>query len=877
MLKLPSKLNLFLLLALASLVLVQVVGFYGEREADDALRWRKHTQQALLAISQINERKDHTEPLVREYVLTGSEALASRSEKNFAEIHQRLAHARQLMGGDTNQVRRLTRLDVTLKELTGRWATTLTTRRAEGPAAASQLVADGTGRRLTDEAEFLLDKMAAEQNRLLEERSARAERFSMVSSVAMKAGGMLTILFGFLVWRTLLKQQMEEAIRASEALNRAVLNSVMANISVVDKHGTIIAVNEGWERFARESGADPKSSIVGVGANYLEVCERASAGNGNEAQEILNGIKDVLAHSRVTFKHEYACHSPTEQRWFSMQVSHLDRAEGGAVIAQINTTERKRAEDTLRTAHEELGRANAELDRASRHKDEFLANMSHELRTPLNAILGMSELLTEQLFGPLTPRQAKSVSTISSSGQHLLALINDILDLSKIEAGKLELHPEPLPVDEFCQSCLAFVRTQAMQKQINVVLEQVGGVAKFVADPKRFKQILVNLLTNAVKFTPQGGRIGLSVTAPEGEGMVRFTVWDSGIGIASADQTKLFRAFTQVDSGLNRSQEGTGLGLALVARLVELHGGSVALESEPDKGSRFIVTLPLGSLGAPVVASDAGSRDMSDGTPVEVRVIRRALVIEDDPTAGEQVMRYLAELDVTSVMQARGDGSVDTALRERPDVILLDLELPGESGWVVLAKLKEHPHTREIPVAVVSVVDEPEKSRALGASAHFTKPITREQLAAFLRRPLSPKAEPAPRFAPTAPATGTTILLAEDNEANIETLGSYLTAKGYAMHFALNGLIAVQLARELRPALILMDIQMPMMDGLTATRELRADAAFKEVPIIALTALAMSGDRERCLAAGATDYMSKPVELKELAALMEKLLGKRDA
>ncbi len=536
-----------------------------------------------------------------------------------------------------------------------------------------------------------------------------------------------------------------------------------------------------------------------------------------------------------------------------------------------DVTERKQVEAVLQRAHVELTHANAELDRASRHKDEFLANMSHELRTPLNAILGMSELLTEQLYGPLTPRQAKSVNTIASSGKHLLALINDILDLSKIEAGKMELHCEPLNLDEFCQSCLAFVKTQAMQKQISVVSEQVGDVARVTADPKRFKQILVNLLTNAVKFTPQGGRIGLTVAAPEGEGVVRFTVWDSGIGIASADQTKLFQAFTQVDSGLNRSQEGTGLGLALVAKLVELHGGNVALESEPGKGSRFIVTLPLTSPGEPPPAPEP------EAAPVEAPQFRHALIVEDDPPAAEQFVRYLAELSLSSVVHPRGEGVLEAALRERPDVILLDIQLPNESGWVALAKLKEHPQTRDVPVVVVSVVDEPGKARAMGAAAQFTKPVSRAQLAAFLHRPFSPKAEPAPRPAPMAPASGPTILLAEDNEANIETLGAYLKAKGYDLHFALNGLIAVKLARELRPALILMDVQMPMLDGLTAIRELRADATFKSVPIVALTALAMSGDRERCLAAGATDYMSKPVQLKELAELMEKLLGKRDA
>ena len=421
----------------------------------------------------------------------------------------------------------------------------------------------------------------------------------------------------------------------------------------------------------------------------------------------------------------------------------LDRAH--AELGRINTalgaviTEHQTTAAALHAAHEELGHVNAELAQASRLKDEFLANMSHELRTPLNAILGLSEALLEQHAGQLSPRQIKSVTTISTSGYHLLALINDILDLSKIEAGRLELYPETVKIDEFCQGCLAFVRTQALQKKIDVTFEPDGRVAKFTADPTRLKQVLVNLLTNAVKFTPEGGRIGLTVAAPAGEDVVRFTVWDTGIGIADQDTPKLFRAFTQIDSGLSRAQEGTGLGLALVAKLVELQGGNVAIASEPGHGSRFTVTLPR-------IAS---------------------------PTPADAVVP---------------------------------------------------------PVA--------------------TEAVRRND-----RRPL--------------------ILLAEDNAANIQTVGGYLEDMGYAMHYAANGLLAVKLAHELRPALILMDIQMPVMDGLTAILEICADATLKDIPIVALTALAMPGDRERCLAAGATDYLSKPVSLKTLAALVARLVPEK--
>jgi CheY-like chemotaxis protein len=371
-----------------------------------------------------------------------------------------------------------------------------------------------------------------------------------------------------------------------------------------------------------------------------------------------------------------------------------------------------------------------------------------------------------------------------------------------------------------------------------------------------------------VKFTPVGGRIGLTVAVPADEEVVRFTVWDTGIGIAPADAAKLFQAFTQIDSGLSRAQEGTGLGLALVAKLVELHGGGVTLESEPGQGSRFTVTLPRAVLSAsvaPLAATVASSETR--------RPFRRALIIEDDPVSGAIVANLLAELGLTSVVHLRGEGAVEATLREQPDVILLDILLPGESGWVVLAKLKEHPGTRDIPVLVVSFVDEPQKSRALGARAHLTKPITRAQLAKCFQLQTGATGLSIPLFGEASRDTRKVILLAEDNEANVEMLGGYLEDRGYALRYAANGLMAVTLAREVQPAVILMDIQMPVMDGLTAIREIRATPALAATPIVALTALAMPGDRERCIAAGATEYMSKPVSLKALAELVKRLLA----
>lgn len=251
----------------------------------------------------------------------------------------------------------------------------------------------------------------------------------------------------------------------------------------------------------------------------------------------------------------------------------------------LDNTERKQAEAAQQIAH-------AEIARALRTKDEFLANMSHELRTPLNAILGLSESLLEGVRGPLSARQQESLSQIQASGQHLLSLINDILDLSKIEAERLELLYEAVPVAELCQACLRLVREQALKKQLRLSFKLNDELAELQADPKRLKQMLLNLLSNAVKFTAPGGMVALEVLIHPQAGVVRFSVCDTGIGISTEDQTRLFKPFTQLDARLNRQHEGTGLGLALVQRLAQLHGGTVSVGSELGVGSCFTITLP---------------------------------------------------------------------------------------------------------------------------------------------------------------------------------------------------------------------------------------------------------------------------------------------
>ena len=443
-------------------------------------------------------------------------------------------------------------------------------------------------------------------------------------------------------------------------------------------------------------------------------------------------------------------------------------------------TDAKRAEEELQTANYQLTLANRELARANRLKEEFLANMSHELRTPLNAILGMSEGLLDDFLGMLNARQKKAVHSIQESGQHLLELINDILDLAKIESGKFALDKKTIIIPYLCESSLTFLKQQAFNKNIELQTVIPDNIRYFVADERRVRQILINLLSNAVKFTPNGGVVTLEVRIEDkkkddlipptpllkggnhrdqeltpldqqGEGgstypsqEIIFAVKDTGIGIAPENLDRLFQSFVQIDSSLNRQYEGTGLGLALVRRLTELHGGNVTVESKINQGSCFTVRLPYVIL----------SRDHSLAPST----------LEGTPT--------------------------------------------GES---------------------------------------------------FLSLP--------------CPIPNPLILLAEDNQANIDSISDYLMSRDYRLIIARNGEDAIAIAKASKPHLILMDISMPGMDGLEATTLIRADQELTNIPIIALTAFAMPGDREKCIAAGVNEYLTKPVRFKHLLNMIVQLLS----
>ena len=393
-----------------------------------------------------------------------------------------------------------------------------------------------------------------------------------------------------------------------------------------------------------------------------------------------------------------------------------------------------------------------------------------------------------------------------------------------------------------------------------------------IADERRLKQILVNLLGNAVKFTNEGGCVGLEITGDADNELIKFTVWDTGIGISQEQMSKLFQPFVQLDSKLSRKYAGTGLGLALARQLAELHDGSITVESELGKGSRFTLSLPW--------KQDYEITEIADETECDISntaEIGKVLLIEDSEPAAAQIARYLTEFGIESVIYPQGESAVNKAMEVKPDVIILDIILPGISGWDVLEQLKANPNTKDIPVVIISVVDDRPRATMLGADKYLIKPITKEQLLNALCK--IPSLQSGRSKALILMADGETkkplILLADDNEVSIKSVSAYLTANGCYVMIARNGKEALQRIEESVPDLILMDIQMPDIDGLQAIRIIRSNRRFADIPIVALTALAMPGDRERCLEAGADEYIAKPVKLDTLVKIIREKLTTR--
>ena len=669
------------------------------------------------------------------------------------------------------------------------------------------------------------------------------------------------------------RKQAEQELQASRTMLQLVLDTIPQRVFWKDCQLNYMGCNPAFARDAKLSHPD---EIMGKSDFDLPWQQQAENYRADDATVIATGTAKLGYEEPM--KNDEG--SPIWLRTSKIPLTNHTGEVIGILGSYEDITERKQAEEELRYTNEQLANANAELARATRLKDEFLANMSHELRTPLNAILGMSEGFQEGVFGDINQQQAKAIATIERSGKHLLELINDILDLSKIESGKLELQLSEVAIIGVCHASLALIKQMALKKHIRLLTDIPDHLGSMQADDRRLRQVLINLLSNAVKFTPEGGTIMLQVWLEAGkEGAITtgeisphicFCVTDTGIGIAADEITKLFQPFMQLDSSLNRQYNGTGLGLALVKRIVTLHGGTVTVTSQMGEGSCFTVRIPY------ITSNDLSSKQIIPELTHQNLLSKNApvLLIEDSTPAADQITRYLQEMGWECIVYTMGEGAVEEVIRVQPALVILDLLLPNLSGWDVLKQLKLHPQTQDIPVVIISVVDEHLQGLAQGAFDYLVKPITRTQLQATVEKlqyPL-PSESSAIKIVNKPALVNPLILVVEDNQANIDTMSGYLESRGYRLAIAHNGQEAIEQVHLQHPDLIVMDIQMPEMDGLEAIRRIREQPQFLDVPIIALTALAMTSDRATCLAAGANEYLTKPVKLKQLIVTIQQLL-----
>ena len=655
-------------------------------------------------------------------------------------------------------------------------------------------------------------------------------RFPAIVSVTVLRDAADTIL-GYLLIGTdnTARKQVEAAqalldqrLRDQQFYTRSLIESNVDALMMTDLQGIISDVNQQMVALTGRTrdeliGAPSKKFFTDqtqADAAIKRVLKENKVTDYELTVRALNGVETVVSYNAATFHDR-------------------DRKLQGVFAAARDVTERKRFEHAL---HEK----NIELEHASRMKSEFLATMSHELRTPLNAIIGFSEALKDGLVGPMTANQQEYMSDIFSSGQHLLSLINDILDLSKVEAGMMELDLDDVDLAALLSNSLAIVKEKAMAQRISLVLDIDDDLGVPQLDMRKTKQIVYNLLSNAVKFSPRGASVtlharrvarsavgkldgdwpvfGFALPDNDYEDFLEVVVGDSGIGISEADMATLFQAFRQIDSSLARKFQGTGLGLAMVRQLVEIHGGTVAVASSVGQGSRFAAWLPLREGAQPVMS--AAPHEAQE--PVE----RSALVIADD-TRGADLIRLLLEAEGFSVMVATDiEAALALAAIHQFALITFDLLASDESGAAFLEHISAGGTLAQVPVVVIAGLVDGSIGLQRGAAAVLQKPVSPIQLKMSLTSlGLQPVANQVH-----------TVLVVDDDAKAVEVIAAFLPAPAYAVVRAYGGREAIALASRILPDLILLDLMMPDVNGFDVVRALHEHPETASIPILVVTA-----------------------------------------
>lgn len=612
------------------------------------------------------------------------------------------------------------------------------------------------------------------------------------------------------------RKKAEEALQRTKEDFRSLLEVAPDAVVTVNDQGRIVLVNGQTEKLFGYQ----RDELLGEPVEKL-IPERARAGHSQHREGY---AEDHRPRAMGVGLELYALRKDGTEFPVEISLSPIHTSEGFRVISSIrDISEHKSTQRQIEQQNRQLELRNREIERTTQMKSKFLASMSHELRTPLNAIVGFSDLLAEGTSGALNAKQKRFVDHIKQGSAHLLQLINDILDLSKIEAGQLELRMEEFLVEDALPEVLSTIDPLAMAKNIRVE-QKLESKSLVKADRVRFKQILYNLLSNAVKFTPKGGQV--SIECVDNWDFVRVSVTDTGIGIRPEDQTVVFEEFRQVEGSAGDTQQGTGLGLAITKRLVEQQGGQISLESELGKGSRFTFTLMAVEPTPEVRPIQEPAK--SPLIKVSGRLTPLVLIVDDEVPARELLASYL-EPEYRVAMAESGVAAIEEAQRLRPDAITLDVMMPGSNGFETLVALRKNPATADIPVIILSIVDQKQVGFALGAADYLIKPVRKPVLLETIRRHV-----PAPAD------DDSSILLVDDDPKALELLQEALRSAGYEVQSVRCGARALEVLANKVVSAILLDLLMPGMDGFQVIRHVRQEPTLKDLPIVVMTAKNLS-------------------------------------
>jgi PAS domain S-box-containing protein len=706
------------------------------------------------------------------------------------------------------QQQRLASLDFLLARKVADLEQAITARTSRGPAVASTLVAVEKMAESGPGADQLLREMESEQSAIALAQTRAASSAARSAFWLIIAGVALSFL-GVPLAAMVVRCELTEIHRAKDEKDRAesFLESVFENIPsmiFIKDARTLkfVRVNRACE----EAIGFTRAEMIGRSTHDLFPEEEASFLTAKDLEVLESGeLLDVPEESILT-------KNKGVRILHARKIPLFDSNGAPQFLLGIS-------EDIteIKEARQALVQAKEVAERSNKFKDQFLSTMSHELRTPLNAVVGFSELLTDQQYGPLNERQHRYVNHIRTGGKHLLSLINDILDLSKIEAGRLQLTIGIVPVSLWFAEVVDSLQSLATKKSQTLVVD-ASSTLSVHADSTRFKQILTNLIGNAIKFTPEEGKI--TVAARRDGDQVRIEVRDSGPGIPLEQQHRVFEAFVRLTDS-DKSVEGTGLGLAITSRLVELHGGKLGIESAPGEGSCFYFFLPAAAIHLTQEKPNVNA-------PFRNGEGRTILIVEDDPVAAQLIQSQLASSGYDVVVCDHPQIAVEMAAELQPCAITLDIVMKPMNGWQVLPNLKSDPRTVMIPVIVVSIVDQPGMGALLGADEYIVKPVQKPALLAAVQRCLD-------RRGPDKSKGTENILVVEDDAPTREFIAELLSKRGYSVCTAADGTDALAHVTSSPPQLIILDLILPGLSGFELLTEWRSGAQTADIPVFVLT------------------------------------------